>query len=82
MPSENQHRGKAERSRAFLNSIALNDFPEWLAIAAYYTAFHVIERVRAAAGDGHSTTHEDRLGYTISRLKSTQATMSYKTYPC
>ena len=29
----------------------------------FYIAVHLIERLRAAAGDGHSTSHEDRLDY-------------------
>ena len=63
MPSADQHRGKAERNRRFLDSIAVNDFPEWVVVAAFYTAVHHIERLRAAAGDGDSTSHEDRLNY-------------------
>src|SRR6059058_3119301 len=63
MPSADQHRNKAERNRRFLNSIALDDFPEWVVVAAFYTAVHLVERLRAAAGDGDSTSHEDRLDY-------------------
>lgn len=68
MPSASQHRSKAERNRNFLNSISLNDFPEWVAVAAFYTAVHLIERARASAGDGDSTSHEDRLNYVQHRL--------------
>ena len=38
MPSADQHRNKAERNRHFLNCVSLNDFPEWVAVAAFYTA--------------------------------------------
>ena len=63
MPSADQHRNKAERNRRFMESISLDDFPEWVVVAAFYTAVHLIERLRAAAGDGDSTSHEDRLEY-------------------
>lgn len=70
MPSADQHRNKAERNRRFQNSISLGDFPEWVAVAAFYTAVHLVERVRAQAGDGDSTSHEDRLYYVQHRLPS------------
>jgi len=63
MPSADQHRNKAERNRNFLNSISLTDYPEWVTVAAFYTAVHLVERLRAAASDGDSTSHEDRLNY-------------------
>jgi len=68
MPSANQHRNKAERNRSFLDSISIEEFPEWVVVAAFYTAVHIIERLRAAAGDGHSVSHEDRLDYVQHRL--------------
>jgi hypothetical protein len=71
MPSADQHRGKAERNRKFLASITLADFPEWVTVAAFYTAVHWIERYRAHVGDGDSTSHEDRLNYVQHRLPST-----------
>ena len=63
MPSADQHRNKAERNRKFLRSIALDEFPDWVAVAAFYTAVHRIEQYRAFVGDGDSTSHEDRLNY-------------------
>lgn len=63
MPSESQHRGKTLRNRDFLNSIPVADFPEWVCVAAFYTAVHLVEGLRAAAGHGDSTSHEDRLNY-------------------
>ena len=56
MPSADQHRNKAERNRRFLNSIPLDNFPEWVAVASFYTAVHLIEMARAKAGDGDSTS--------------------------
>lgn len=68
MPSADQHRSKAERNRRFLNSISLHDFPEWVAVVAFYTAVHLVEQIRAKAHDGDSTSHEDRLEYVQHRL--------------
>jgi hypothetical protein len=68
MPTADQHRNKADRNRKFLSSIALDEFPDWVAVAAFYTAVHRIEQYRAFAGDGDSTSHEDRLNYVRHRL--------------
>jgi hypothetical protein len=67
MPSADQHRKKAENNRKFLDLISLDDFSDWVVVAAFYTAVHLVELVRAAAGDGHSIAHEDRLLYVQSR---------------
>jgi hypothetical protein len=63
MPSADQHRSKSRSNRRFLNSISIEDFPDWVVVAAFYTAVHLIEEVRAASGHGDSTSHEDRLAY-------------------
>jgi hypothetical protein len=63
MPSASQHRSKAERNRQFLDSISIDEYPDWVVVAAFYTAVHLVERLRAANGDGHSASHEDRLDY-------------------
>ena len=63
MPSADQHRRKAESNRRFLDTISPDDHPDWVVVAAFYTAVRLVERVRAAAGHGHSTGHEDRLAY-------------------
>ena len=63
MPSADQHRHKAERNRKFLDSIPREEFPEWAVVAAFYTAVHVVERLRATAHEGHSESHEDRQAY-------------------
>jgi hypothetical protein len=63
MPSRDQHRKKAESNRRFLDTISLDDYPDWVVVAAFYTAVHLVEQLRAAAGDGDSTSHEDRLAY-------------------
>lgn len=69
MPSADQHRNKADRNRDFLNSIDRDQFPDWVAVVAFYTAVHLVERLRAKAGDGDSTSHEDRLNYVQHRLQ-------------
>jgi hypothetical protein len=63
MPNADQHRNKAQRNRRFMETISLDDFPVWVVVAAFYTAVHLVERLRAAGGDGDSTSHEDRLDY-------------------
>jgi hypothetical protein len=67
MPSQDQHRRKAESNRKFLESISLDDYPDWVVVAAFYTAVHLIERLRALAGEGHSAGHQDRLAYVQER---------------
>ena len=67
MPSADQHRNKAEGNRKFLATISLDDHPDWVVVAAFYTAVHFAERLRAASGDGDSRGHEDRLSYVQDR---------------
>lgn len=55
MPNQDQHRKKAESNRKFLASISLDDHPDWVVVAAFYTAVHLVERLRALAGEGDST---------------------------
>jgi len=62
VPTDSQHRKKAEVNRAFLATIARDDYPEWAVVAAFYTAVHLVERLRARDG-GHSEDHRDRLDY-------------------
>jgi hypothetical protein len=63
MPSVDQHRNKARSNRKFLDTISIDDFPDWVVVAAFYTAIHLIEELRARSGHGDSTGHEDRLAY-------------------
>jgi hypothetical protein len=67
MPSADQHRKKAEQNRRFLDSISLDDFPDWVVVAGFYTAVHLVEQLRSACGDGDSVSHEDRLAYVQER---------------
>jgi len=58
-----RHREKAERNLAFVNSmIGKPDFPEWKAVAAFYTAVHLIERLRSSFSE-HSQNHEERFAF-------------------
>ncbi len=68
MPKASEHKTKAAHNRLFLNGIDVVAFPDWVAVVAFYTAIHHVERIRAAAGDGHSQSHEDRLTYVVSVL--------------
>jgi hypothetical protein len=63
MPSADQHRKKAESNRKFLDTISLDDYPDWVVAVAFYTAVHLVERLRAISGHGDSTGHEDRMAY-------------------
>lgn len=63
MPTADQHRVKAEGNRKFLATISLADHPDWVVVAAFYTAVHIAERLRAASGHGDSRGHDDRLSY-------------------
>src|SRR5690348_3789776 len=58
---------KTQNNRRFLDSISLDDYPDWVVVAAFYTAVHLVERLRAAAKEGDSTGHEDRLAYVRER---------------
>jgi hypothetical protein len=61
MPKPNQHQEKADHCRKFLATID-EEFSDWRAIVAFYTALHLIEKLRAYDGD-HSTSHDDRDRY-------------------
>ena len=66
MPNSHQHRDKAQHNRAFLNTISVNTYPDWATVAAFYTAVHLVERLRTKlpnAAEQHSTDHHDRLQF-------------------
>jgi hypothetical protein len=63
MPKASHHQTKAENNRKFLSTISIDDYPDWVVVVAFYTAVHRVEQLRAATGDGHSISHEDRLAY-------------------
>jgi hypothetical protein len=66
MPNSQQHRDKANHNRAFLNTIDVQQYPDWAAVVAFYTAVHLVERLRTRMSlqyGQHSTDHQDRLGF-------------------
>jgi hypothetical protein len=67
MPSRDQHRNKAEHNRRFLATISIDDYPDWVVVAAFYAAVHLVEQLRAGLGEGDSTSHEERLAYVQER---------------
>ena len=63
MPSSKEHKDKAARNRATLDSLIANyGAPEWMAVVAFYTALHLVERL-AAWENIHHSKHPDRLDY-------------------
>lgn len=60
MANSKEHREKVDRNRAFLNTlIGRPEFPEWKAVCAFYTAVHLVERLRASFNE-HSQNHDER----------------------
>jgi hypothetical protein len=59
MPSASEHQIKANHNRAFLNSITDPAFCDWKAVAAFYTAVHLVEQLFALQGL-HSQDHRSR----------------------
>ena len=62
MPNPKQHQAKAEYNRAFLGTIDVQVYAAWAATVAFYTAVHLVEKLRAYDGD-HSEGHGDRGKY-------------------
>ncbi len=66
MPNSTQHRDKANHNRTFLSTIDVNAYPDWAATVAFYTAVHLVERLRTLLPNPmqqHSTDHQDRLTF-------------------
>lgn len=61
MPNPKQHQQKADDNRAFLNSLSSTGPAEWIAVVAFYTAVHLIEKLLAYRSPPlHSKNHEER----------------------
>ena len=63
MPNSREHRDKASHNCAFLQTFEVDDYPDWVAVAAFYAAVHLVERLRTVAPSPttkHSTDHVDR----------------------
>jgi hypothetical protein len=66
MPNSKQHQDKAQHNRTFLNSLDLHQYADWASVAAFYTAVHLVERLRTHLrdpADQHSIDHGDRLRF-------------------
>lgn len=59
MASDREHQEKADHNRAFLNSIAADEYCDWIAVVAFYAAVHLVEKLRALRGQ-HSQDHQER----------------------
>lgn len=60
MATEQKHREKAESNKKFREQIP-DEFPDWLAIVAFYEAVHLVEILMARAGV-HGKNHRHRNG--------------------
>lgn len=58
MGTHAEHQAKAESHLRFLAQIS-DDFPDWMATVAFYTAVELVEKLLAKHGH-HSTDHFDR----------------------
>jgi hypothetical protein len=58
MPKPKQHQDKADHCKRLLCTI-VDEFSDWKAIVAFYSAMHLVEKLRAYVGE-HSTSHDDR----------------------
>ena len=58
MASEQAHLLKAEQTRRFLETLG-DEFPDWLVIAAFYRAVHLVEALYSRH-NVHSTKHNER----------------------
>ena len=56
MAAQSQHEVKARNNRDFLREIDATVRADWAVVVAFYTAVHLVERLRAQAGE-HSTNH-------------------------
>jgi len=63
-----EHKAKAEHHYVFLERIP-DEFPDWLATVAFYTAVELIEKLFAERGF-HSRSHEDRNRNVIKQFPS------------
>jgi hypothetical protein len=59
MPSAAEHQAKVAHNKAFLQSITDPVFCDWMAVAAFYIAVHLVEQVFALTGQ-HSQDHRGR----------------------
>lgn len=58
MPTQAEHQEKADSHLRFLSQIG-DEFPDWLATAAFYAAVELVEKLLARNGH-HSNDHSER----------------------
>lgn len=61
MPELEAHRAQAKHNQVFIEKIG-DEFADWLVIAAFYKAVHIVEMLRAVEGQ-HSRGHHGRNTY-------------------
>ena len=64
MPSKQQHLAQAQRNRAFADSVDRDEYPDWVAVAWFYSALHLADALLADALTGrmaHPTNHVNRM---------------------
>src|SRR5262245_53370067 len=59
MPTAEEHLNTANHNLAFMQTVDQDEFGDWMAVVAFYVAVHLVERLRAFAGQ-HSVDHRDR----------------------
>src|SRR5579862_5006888 len=59
MPKTKQHQEKADHNKDFLTTITEDRFCDWKATVAFYSAVHLVEKLRAFDGE-HSQNHDER----------------------
>lgn len=59
MANAEEHQAKADRNREFIATIKDDKHCDWAAVAAFYVAVHLVEKLRALRGE-HSQSHFER----------------------
>lgn len=62
MPTADQHQKRTDHHLAFLQTIDPDEFCDWMGVVAFYAALHLVEKMRAFAGE-HSDDHQERREY-------------------
>ena len=81
MPSADEHQRQAEHNARFLETIDQDEFLDWFATAAFYTAVHLIEKTPGMLLRGAQApimSRGTRLSSTITR-RSTSSTANCPT---
>jgi len=66
LPSDKQHKQKAEHNKEFLNEIFINKhysekYPDWGVTVVFYTAYHHVHAFLAKKFNEHPRDHQDCL---------------------